>query len=361
MPHRIVNFNAGPATLPLEVLKKAQSELLDYHGTGMSVMEISHRSAEYDEINNSARNSLRDAMGLSDEYEVLFLGGGASTQFAMVPLNLLGEGQTAAYVDTGEWSSRAIKEAKKIGKVHLAGSSAESNYTSVPKPDELSFPDDAAYLHMTSNNTIHGTQFHRFPETGEVPLVCDMSSDILSRRIDFSRFDLIYAGSQKNLGPAGVTIVIIKGSLLSRCRDDNPTMLSYRTHADKQSLYNTPPVFAVYLVKLVIEWLVERGGLEAIEKENRAKQELVYRMMEQHPDFYKGTADPTSRSWMNLTMRLPDEELEKKFVTDAKSAGFGGLKGHRSVGGIRVSLYNAMPLESVEKLVRFMEEFRAAN
>ncbi|MDH4158194.1 MAG: 3-phosphoserine/phosphohydroxythreonine transaminase, partial [candidate division Zixibacteria bacterium] len=353
MAHRVFNFNPGPGTLPLEVLQQVQKELLDYKGTGMSIMESSHRSPEYDEINNNTMALVHELLGLGDDYKVVFLGGGASTQFIMVPLNLLLEGQTAAYVDTGSWSSNAIKEAKLVGNVHVAGSSKEQKYSHIPRMSEISFPDDAAYLHITSNNTIFGTQYHEFPRTGRVPLVCDMSSDIASRRLDFTRFSLIYAGAQKNLGPAGVTLVVIKKDLLAKSPGTLPTMLNYNTHADKDSLFNTPPAFCVYVLGLVLQWIKKQGGLEAVEKVNFAKKERIYQLVDLHPDYFRGTVEPDSRSWMNLTMRLPSEDLEKKFLSEAKAAGFLGLKGHRSVGGIRVSLYNALPLDGAEKLAAF--------
>lgn len=361
MAERVINFNPGPAALPLDVLKKVQAEFLDYRGTGMSVLEISHRSAEYDEINDATPVLVRELLGLSDDYQVVFMGGGASTQFATIPMNFLAQGKTACYSDTGEWASKAIKEAKKIGKTEVVASSKEDKYTLIPEIDASKLPSDAAYLHVTSNNTIHGTQMHAFPKPKGVPLICDMSSDIASRRLDFKAFDMIYAGAQKNIGPAGVTLVIVKDNLLQKCSETIPTMLNYKTHADKKSVYNTPPVFAIYIMRLVLEWVKAQGGLAAIEKTNNAKQERVYQMMDLHPDFYRGTARAKDRSWMNLTMRLPSEELEKKFVSEAKAQGMVGLKGHRSVGGIRVSLYNAVPLAGVDKLVAFMEKFRKAN
>lgn len=361
MTARVYNFNPGPATIPLEVLQQAQRELLDYHGTGMSVMEISHRSPEFDEINNSAMALTREIFGLGENFKVLFLGGGASTQFAVIPLNFLPSEKTAVYVDTGSWSSKAIKEAQKIGKVHIAFSSKDEKYKRVPKLSEIDLPSDAAYLHVTSNNTIFGTQCHQFPDSGNIPLICDMSSDIASRRLDFSKFSLIYAGAQKNLGPAGVTMVIIREDLLAKCPENLPTMFSYKTHAEKSSLYNTPPVFAIYMVKLVLEWIKGQGGLEAVENVNIAKKDRIYEVMDKNADFFRGTVEPDSRSWMNITMRLPTEELERKFINEAKAVGFVGLKGHRSVGGIRASVYNAMPLEGVEKLAAFMKAFKKAN
>ena len=360
MSDRIYNFNAGPGTLPLEVLQKAQSELLNYKNSGMSVMEISHRSKDYEEINDAAISLFKELMGLDDSYKVMFMGGGASSQFAIIPMNFLNSDKTAVYIDTGEWSGRAIKEAKKFGTVNLAGLSGDKNYNAIPAIDSLNIPDSAEYLHLTSNNTIFGTQWQSFPKT-DLPLFCDMSSDILSRQLDYSKFDLIYAGSQKNLGPAGVTVIIAKMSLLKNCNSDLPVIFDYNTHASKNSLYNTPPVFSIYMVKLVLEWINDRGGLKTIEKENAAKKDCIYSLMDEHPDFYRGTAQKDSRSWMNITMRLPSEDLESRFVAEATASGFGGLKGHRSVGGIRVSLYNAMPLEGAEKLAEFMLEFKKAN
>lgn len=361
MSKRIFNFNAGPSTLPLDVINTVREELPDYKGTGMSVMEISHRSPEYDEINNAAMALVRQLMGLDESFHVLFVGGGASTQFAAIPMNFLPKGKTAAYVDTGEWAGRAIKEASRLGNVYLAGGSKEKGYCRVPTPSEMDIPTDAAYLHLTSNNTIFGTQYHQFPDTGSVPLVCDMSSDILSRQLEFGKFSMIYAGAQKNLGPAGVAMIVIRDQMLKLCRDDIPTILDYRTHASKKSLYNTPPVVAVYVTRLVLQWIKDQGGLAAVEKTNRAKQELIYGVIDNEPEFFRGTVEKESRSWMNITLRLPNEELEKKFIAEATAADFGGLKGHRSVGGIRVSLYNAMPLEGAQRLTDFMKTFQKAN
>jgi phosphoserine aminotransferase len=358
---RVLNFNPGPAVLPLEVLETVQRELLDFKGTGMSVLEISHRSPEYEEVNNSAVSLMREVMGLGENYKVLFVGGGASTQFAMIPMNFLNPGKTAAYVDTGSWAGKAIKEAKLFGNVHVAFSSKEFGYNRLPTMTEIKLPSDAAYLHLTSNETINGTQFSDFPDSGTVPLICDMSSDILSRCRDFAKFALIYAGAQKNIGPAGVTAVVIRDDMLARCKEGLPTMLNYNTHAKENSLYNTPPVFGVYMMKLVLEWIMKQGGLQAVEKVNRAKKDSIYNLMEKDPDYFRGTVDKGSRSWMNITMRLPNEDLEKKFLAEAKGKGFIGLKGHRSVGGIRVSLYNAMTLEGATRLAEFMEEFRKSN
>ena len=361
MAKRVFNFNPGPSVLPLSVLEKAQAEMLDYCGTGMSVMEISHRSADYEAINNSAMALIRELMGLGENYKVIFMGGGASTQFALVPMNLLYDGKTAAYVDTGSWGNKAIKEAKLFGNVHVAASIKDQNYKRIPKMNEIKYPSDASYLHITTNNTIEGCQYSEYPDTGSVPLIADMSSDILSRRADFSKFSLIYAGAQKNLGPAGVTVVIIRDELLAKCKPGIPTMFNYQTHAKENSLYNTPPAFAIYIMKMVLDWIKNQGGLQAVEKVNQAKKDAIYNLMEKYPDYFKGTVDKDSRSWMNITLRLPSEELEKKFLAEAKPAGFIGLKGHRSVGGIRVSLYNAMTLEGASKLAEFMEAFKKAN
>ncbi len=358
MANRVFNFNPGPATLPLEVLTIVQKEFLDYRGTGMSIIESSHRGAEYDEINNQAMALARELFGLGDDYKVLFMTGGASTQFALIPMNFAGEGQVGAYIDTGSWSSKAIKEAEIQGKAHIAASSKGDEYTCIPKTGDISYPDNAAYLHITTNNTIRGTQFHEIPDSDDVPLIADMSSDIASRRLDFTRFGLIYAGAQKNLGPAGVTLVLLRNDLLERCPDNLPSMFNYKTQAGKDSLYNTPPCFAVYIMKLVFEWIKKQGGLEAVEAVNRTKKDIIYGLLDQYPDYFKGTAKKESRSWMNITMRLPSEDLEKKLIAEAKDAGFVGLKGHRSVGGIRVSLYNALPLQGAQKLAEFMEAFR---
>jgi len=360
MAPKVYNFNAGPAILPHEVLVKAQKELLNYKGIGMSVMEISHRTKEYKEINDSAIALFRELMGLGQSHKVLFLGGGASTQFAMLPMNLLPKDGTASYVETGAWAEKAIKEAKKFGNVHIAASSKDKNHSYIPELKSDDVPSDSVYLHVTSNNTIFGTQWHEFPKVS-VPLVCDMSSDILSRQLNFKSFDMIYAGAQKNVGPAGVTIVIIKDELLAKCSDANPVIFNYKTHAAEKSLYNTPPVFPIYMVRLVLEWMKSIGGLAVIEKQNMAKQACIYDAFDKNADYYRGHAQKESRSWMNITFRLPTSELEEKFAKESQASGFIGLKGHRSVGGIRVSLYNAMPLEGAEKLAEFMQKFRRAN
>lgn len=358
MTRKTINFNPGPAAVPLKALKTVQEELLDYRGTGISILESSHRSAEFDEINERTMALVRELFGLGDDYHVLFMTGGASTQFALVPMNFLKPGQVGSYVDTGTWSTKALKECQIQGDWHVAFSSKDEDYRRVPRMDEINCPDNAAYLHVTSNNTIKGTQSHQFPDTGNVPLICDMSSDIASRQLDFTRFSLIYAGAQKNLGPSGLTLAIIRDDLLSRCNEGLPTMFTYQTYAREKSLYNTPPVFGVYFLKLVLEWLKDQGGLAGMEKINATKKDLLYNLMDEHPDFYKGTAQKDSRSWMNVTLRLPDEEMEKKFIAEAKDNGIIGVKGHRSVGGIRFSLYNAVTVEDVEKTVEVMEKFR---
>ncbi|MBM3172196.1 MAG: 3-phosphoserine/phosphohydroxythreonine transaminase [Chloroflexi bacterium] len=358
MAKRNVNFNPGPAALPLEVLKTVQEELLDYHDSGMSILESSHRAKEFEAINDRTIALVRELLEIGTDYHVLFMGGGASTQFALIPMNFIDDGQIAAYVDTGEFASKALKECQIVAKAHVAFSSKEEKYRRLPKMSEIKYPENAAYLHLCSNNTIEGTQFWEFPDTGNVPLIADMSSDIASRRLDFNKFSLVYAGAQKNLGPAGVTLVIVRYDFLAKCKKNLPAMLSYKTHADNKSLYNTPPVFGVYVMKLVLEWIKGKGGLEGMEKLNAAKKDLLYSAIDAAPDFYRGTADKSSRSWMNVTMRLPDEDLENKFIDAAKKEGLLGIKGHRSVGGIRFSIYNAVSLEDIQKAVDFMGRFR---
>ncbi len=359
MKGRIYNFNPGPAALPLPVLEEAQKDLLNYKGEGISVLEMSHRSKTFDGIIKDAERLMKEIMGIPDNYKVLFMQGGATLQFAAVPLNLLGDGQFAEYVNTGSWSTKAIKEAEKLGKtVKVVASSEDEEFTYIPQDIKVS--PDAAYLHITTNNTIRGTEFHNFPETGDVPLIADMSSDINCRRIDVSKFALIYAGAQKNMGPSGVTIVIIREDLLEKSPDNIPTMTSYKIIGGKDSLYNTPPTFGIYIIKLVLEWMKAQGGLDKIEEINRKKAQMIYDVLDAS-SFYKGTARKDSRSLMNVTFRLPNEELEKKFVAEALENGMLGLKGHRSVGGIRASIYNAVPLEAVEHLVDFMKKFEKAN
>ncbi|MFW6103243.1 MAG: 3-phosphoserine/phosphohydroxythreonine transaminase [Chloroflexota bacterium] len=358
MAGRKANFNPGPAALPLDVLKTVQEELIDYQDTGISILESSHRSKEYEAINDSTIELVRELFGLGPEYHVLFLGGGASTQFAMIPMNFVGDNQVGAYIDTGEWASKAVKECDIVAKADVVFSSKNEEYRRVPAPSEVKVPGNAAYLHLCSNNTIKGTQFQQFPDTGSVPLIADMSSDIASRQLDFTKFAMFYAGAQKNLGPSGVTLVVIKDEFLQTARSGLPTMFSYGTHTKSKSLFNTPPVFGVYIMKLVLEWVKKQGGLPAVEQVNREKKDLLYGAMDAAPDFYRGTAENDSRSWMNVTIRLPSEDLEAKFIADGKKEGLLGIKGHRSVGGIRFSLYNAVSLEDVKKAVDFMEQFR---
>jgi phosphoserine aminotransferase len=359
MPQRVINFNAGPATLPLSVLETVQKELLDYKGEGMSIMEMSHRSATFDSLLMETEALVREIMGFSDKYHVLFLQGGATAQFAAVPLNLSLPGKTAEYVHTGSWSEKAIKEIQKLEKpFRVIASSEDDNYSYIPS--DFSVGSDASYLHITSNNTIFGTQWQEYPDTGDVPLAVDMSSDFYCRRFDPNKFGLIYAGAQKNAGPAGVTIVIIRDDLLERTLKNIPTIFNYKTFAEKHSMYNTPNCFGIYVVNLVMKWIKSQGGTDKVEQINRKKADLLYDVLD-NSDFYKPHARKDSRSMMNVTWRLNSEDLEKKFVADAKGKGLIGVKGHRSVGGIRASIYNAMTVEGVEELVRFMKEFERTD
>lgn len=360
MKGRIHNFNAGPAVLPLPVLEEIQAELIDFKGSGMSITEVSHRSKWFEEVIEDAAARIRRLLKLDKSFHVLYLQGGASLQFCMIPMNLLPEGHSADYVNTGTWATKAIKEARIQGKaVKVVASSEDKNFSYIPKG--ISFSSDAAYAHITSNNTIKGTQWVSFPDTDGVPLICDMSSDIMSRSIDVSPFGLIYAGAQKNLGPAGATLVIIREDMLERVPKELPTMLKYTTFVDHNSMFNTPPCFAVYTIQLVLKWLEETiGGLEKMEEVNREKAGLLYRAIDES-EFYRGTAEKESRSVMNVTFRLPGEDLEKEFVQQALEHGLGGLKGHRSVGGCRASIYNASTLEAVKALVDFMDEFARKN
>jgi phosphoserine aminotransferase len=350
---KVHNFSAGPSILPREVLEKAASAVLDFDNLKLSLLEISHRSKNFEAVMERARSLVKELMQLPDGYSVLFLQGGASLQFVMVAQNLLREGGKAAYIDTGTWASNAIKEAKIFGQVEVVASSKADNYRYIPKG--YTIPADADYFHCTSNNTIYGTQIKEFP-TSPIPMVCDMSSDIFSRRIDFSKFSLIYAGAQKNMGPAGTTLVVVKDEILGKTGRAIPAMMDYRTHISKDSMYNTPPVFAVYVSMLTMEWLVSNGGLEWIENINRQKAELMYAEIDRNPLFY-GTVAPEDRSWMNACFLLKDPALEPEFDKMWKEAGISGLRGHRSVGGYRASMYNALPLESVQVLVEVMKEF----
>ena len=360
MTERLFNFSAGPAIMPVPVLKEAQRDLLALPGVGMSVMEISHRSKTFDEIIQGAEAGLRELLNIPKDYAVLFLQGGASLQFAMVPMNFLSLDGSADYIVTGSWGKKAVKEAQKFGTVDLAANLADGGFTRVPGQDEIHRNPSAAYVHMTSNETIEGVEWKTEPEVSDVPLVSDASSNILSRPIAIEKYGIIYAGAQKNMGPSGVTLVIIREDLLPRIREGLATMLDYRTHVKDKSLHNTPNTWGIYIINLVCKWLKEKGGLAEMQQENEAKAKLLYDAIDA-TEFYRGHADPDSRSIMNVTFRLPSEDLEKKFATEATAAGMDGLKGHRSVGGIRASIYNAFPLEGCEALVEFMKEFENKN
>jgi phosphoserine aminotransferase len=354
--HRIYNFAAGPAVLPVPVLEEIQRNLVALPGVGMSVLEISHRSKTFESILAQAEADIRTLAGIPSNYKVLFLQGGASMQFSMVPMNLLTSGSTADYIDSGSWADKAIKEAKKVGAVNVAASTKAENYSRVPRQDELKLTPGAAYVHMTSNNTIEGTEYKELPSVGGTPLVSDTSSDMFSRPIDIARHALIYSGAQKNMGPAGVTVVIVRDDLLQRSQKTLPTMLNYAVHAENGSLYNTPPAFAVYALGLVMKWLIAEGGLAAIATTNERKAAKLYAEIDR-TGFYRGTAHKDCRSLMNVTFRMPSEELETAFVRESTAAGLDGLKGHRSVGGMRASIYNAFPEDGVDALVAFMKEF----
>lgn len=359
MTDRIYNFSPGPATLPFEVLEQASKDIVNFQSTGMGLIEISHRSKEFMTVASEAESLLRELLAIPENYKVLFLQGGASSQFFMVPMNLLGNGKKATYLNTGTWAKKAIKEAKLFGDIEVAYSSEESSFNRVPKNDEYTVADDSEYLYYVSNNTIYGTQFPSAPVSDKF-LVCDMSSDILSRPVDVSKYGIIFAGAQKNLGPAGVTVVIVREDLLASTPSGTPTMLSYKTHADKESMFNTPPCFSVYIVGEVLKWLKKLGGVSAIEKINKEKAQLLYDTIDSS-DYYKGHAEKDSRSFMNISFNLPTADLEAKFIDEAGKIGLSGLKGHRSIGGCRASIYNAFPREGVVKLVAFMKEFETAN
>src|SRR5260370_1280848 len=360
MKERIYNFSAGPAILPLPVLQEAQRGLLSLPGVGMAVMEISHRSKTFDEIISRADSGLRELVTLPENYVCLFLQGRASLQFSMVPMNFLPAEGSADYIITGSWGKKALKEGKRAGTVNIAATMADGGFTRVPGPDELNLNSKAAYVHFTTNETIEGVEWKHEPEVGDVPLVADASSDILSRAIPVEKYALIYAGAQKNMGPSGVTLVIVRDDLLQRIPNGLHTMLDYRTHVENKSLYNTPNTWGIYIISLVCTWLQEKGGLAAMERENEAKANLLYDAIDA-TGFYRGHADGDCRSIMNVTFRLPSEELEKEFTAEATALGLDGLKGHRSVGGIRASIYNAFPVEGVKALVSFMKEFERKN
>jgi len=356
MPRKL-NFYPGPAVLPLAALERAKADFVDYHGMGLSLVETSHRSKEYEEVHNATIGLIRELLGVPASYKVLLLSGGATLQFAMVPMNLLSGSCDIAL--TGSWAEKAVEDARKFGKVNLVFDGAPSKFTTLPA--RIVPTPGASYLHITSNETIGGVQWQDFPETGAVPLIADMSSDILSRPVPVERFGLIYAGAQKNIGPAGVTVVIIREDVLEHCSDKVPAYLSYRLHAEHNSLYNTPPVFSVYLMRLVLEWIKEQGGAAAFAEANEKKAAALYRVIDESGGFYRSPVDKPYRSRMNVVFRLPTEELEKDFVKETEAAGMIGLKGHRSVGGIRASIYNAMPLSGVERLADFMRDFAAKH
>jgi phosphoserine aminotransferase len=359
MGERIYNFSPGPATLPLEVLQQAREDIINFDNSGIGICEISHRSKEFMRVAAEAEELLRELLEIPDNYKVLFLQGGASSQFFMIPMNLLGDGKKATYLNTGTWSKKSIKEAQLFGDIEVAFSSEEDKFNRVPKDDEYSISEDSEYLYFVSNNTIYGTQFGTIPRADKM-LVSDMSSDILSRKIDVSKFGIIFAGAQKNMAPAGVTVVIIRDDLLERAPQNTPTMLKYKTHADKDSMFNTPPTFSIYIMGNVLKWLKKNGGIESIEKKNREKAMLVYNAIDAS-DYYRGHALKGSRSMMNISFNLPTAELEAKFIGEATKIGLNGLKGHRSIGGCRASIYNAFPREGVVKLTRFMAEFEKNN
>lgn len=357
---RVYNFSAGPSMLPEEVLKRAADEMLDYQGSGQSVMEMSHRSKVFESIIQGAEALVRELMGVPDNYKVLFLQGGASSQFAMVPLNLMSKHKKADFVLTGQWATKAYKEAARYGEAHVVASSKDKTFSYIPKLDPATFSKDADYFHICMNNTIYGTKYHTLPDTGDVPLVADISSCIMSEPIDVSRFALLYAGAQKNLGPAGLTLVIIREDLIGHAMDCTPTMFNYQTHSDNGSMFNTPPCYAIYIAKLVMEWVKENGGLQAMKEHNEKKAAVLYDFLDQSK-LFKGTVVKEDRSLMNVPFVTGDEALDAEFVKQATEAGFVNIKGHRTVGGMRASIYNAMPIEGVEKLVAFMQQFEAAH
>jgi phosphoserine aminotransferase len=357
---RLFNFSAGPAVLPVEVLEEAQRDLMALPGVGMSILEISHRSKAFDEVIEGCEADLRALANIPPNYHVLFLQGGASLQFSMVPMNLLPANGSADYIVTGSWSQKAVKEAKRVGGVKIAGTTESTNFTRIPKQHELTLDPNAAYVHITTNNTIFGTEFHSVPDVGTVPLVADTSSNMYSRPIDISKYGVIYAGAQKNLGPSGLTVVIIRDDLVARTPASLPTTLQYSVQVENKSMYNTPPVFSVYIMRLVLKWLIAQGGLDAIETHNIRKADKLYAEIDR-TGFYRGHAEKDSRSRMNVTFRLPSEELEKKFAKESTAAGLDGLKGHRSVGGLRASIYNAFPEAGIDALVSFMKEFERTN
>jgi phosphoserine aminotransferase len=358
---RAINFNAGPAAIPQEVLEKAQAEMLDWKGTGMSVMEVSHRGKEYEEMHNHAQASFKEIAGMGDEWKVIFLQGGASTQFALLPMNFIPEGGKAEYLITGHWSKAALKEAKRFGGVAGVSTEKDGVFRSIPKQSEIKIDPAAAYVHMTSNNTIFGTQWQYWPESAGKPLVADMSSDIFSRPFPADKFSLIYAGAQKNLGPSGVVVMAVKESFLATAKEDLPSMFSYKLQQANNSLYNTPPCFSIYMLDLTLDWIKSKGGLAGMQKINEEKARILYDAIDSSGGYYNNPVEKDARSRMNVVFRLKSEELEEKFVKEAKAAGIIGVKGHRSVGGIRFSIYNANLVENVAKSVDFMKDFQKKN
>lgn len=360
MAKRVINFYAGPAGLPLPALERAQAELLDFENTGMSVMEISHRAKEYDAVHNEAIALVKELLKVPDNYKVLFLQSGGNLQFAMLPMNILHSGRKADYIVTGSWAKKAFKEAQIVAgeAARCIASTEGEKFTRLPKPEEIKANSDAAYVHICTNNTIYGTQWKEFPKTGDIPIAADMSSDFMWRPFDVKPFGFIYAGAQKNLGPSGLVVAIIRDDFLEMCSDKLPTMLQYKIHAEKNSLYNTPPCFSIYILRNVLAYNKQIGGLDAIYKNNLKKGELLYGMVDKYPDFYKGYVKvKEDRSYMNVDFNLPSEELDAKFVSEAKKAGMVGLKGYRTLGGIRVSMYNAVTVAQIETLCGFMDEF----
>ena len=357
---RVYNFSAGPSMLPVEVLEKAQKEMVEYGKAGMSVMEMSHRSKDYEEIINGCEALVRELMHVPDNYKVMFLQGGGSSQFAMIPMNLGNKNKKCDIVITGQWAKKAAQEAERYITVNKIASSADKTFSYIPKLDKSTFSKDADYFYICLNNTIYGTKFNELPDTGDVPLVADISSCIMSEELDVSKFGLLFAGAQKNLGPAGVTLVIVREDLIGNAMDITPTMFNYQIHADNASLYNTPPTYGIYVIKLVLEWIKEQGGIKAVQAVNEKKAKILYDFLDSS-SMFKGTVVPEDRSLMNVPFVTDDDDLNAKFIKEAKEAGFVNLKGHRSVGGMRASIYNAMPVEGVEKLVEFMKKFEAEN
>lgn len=357
---RVYNFSAGPSMLPVEVLERAQKEMLDCNGSGQSVMEMSHRSKEYQAIIDEAEALFREVMNIPDNYKVLFLQGGASTQFAMVPLNLGNKNKSADYVITGQWAKKAFAEAGRYLDAHAIASSADKTFSYLPKVDKSMLTPDADYVHITYNNTIYGTHYNTMPDFGDTTIVTDMSSCILSEEVDISKFGLIYAGAQKNMGPAGVTVVIVRDDLIGNAMDFTPTMLNYQTHADNGSMFNTPPTYGIYICKLVYEWIKNMGGVKVMHEKNVEKAKLLYDFLD-NSKMFKGTVVPEDRSLMNVPFVTDSDELNAKFIAESKAKGFVNLKGHRTVGGMRASIYNAMPIEGVKALVEFMKDFEANN